>query len=147
MEVILIKDVDKIGRAGCVDKVKEGFARNYLFAHNLAKPATQASLKTLEQARQEKLLQAAKVKEESVQLKNRLSGLSLAISALTQSGEKLYGSIHAFDIAESLKAEGFVIDKNNIVLAEPIKSLGIYEVPVKLHPEVVAMVKLRVVKK
>ncbi len=147
MEVILNKDVEKVGRKGVVVQVKEGFARNFLFPHNLAKPATADSLKKLEQEKQAKFAQSAKAKEESIQIKKRLSELSLTIAALTQGEEKLYGSIHTQDISEALKEEGFSIDKSNIELVEPIKSLGIYEVPVKLHPEVTATVKLWVVKK
>jgi len=147
MEVILNKDVDKIGRAGSVVKVKEGFARNFLFPHNLAKPATPASLKKLEEEKLIRSAQFAKLKEESELIKQRLSVLSLTISALTQGEEKLYGSIHTHDIAEALKAEGFLLEKSAIDLAEPIKTLGSYEVPVKLHPEVIAIVKLLVVKK
>jgi large subunit ribosomal protein L9 len=147
MEVILIKDVEKIGRAGSVVKVKEGFARNFLFPHNLARAATPGSLKQLEKEKQVRSAQYIKVKEESEEIKKRLSGLSLTISALAQDEEKLYGSISSHDIAAALKEEGFLIDKNIIELAEPIKSLGIYEVPVKLHPEVTATVKLWIVKR
>ena len=147
MEVILNKDLDKIGRAGTVVCVKEGFARNFLFPHNLAKPATAGSLKKLEQEQQAKSVQSAKIKEESELIKQRLSALALTIPALTQGEEKLYGSIHTHEIAEALKAEGFSIDKSIIDLAEPIKSLGIYEIPVKLHPDIIATVKLWVVKK
>ncbi|HNW39098.1 MAG TPA: 50S ribosomal protein L9, partial [Candidatus Omnitrophota bacterium] len=146
-EVILNKDVEKIGRAGTVVRVKEGFARNFLFPQNLAKPATPESLKRLEQERLVRSAQSAKLKEESELIKQRLSKVSLTIPALTQGEEKLYGSIHAHEIAEVLKTEGFSIDKSAIDLAEPIKSLGIYEIPVKLHPEVTAILKLWVVKK
>jgi len=147
MEVILNKDVEKIGRAGTVVQVKEGFARNFLFPHNLAKPATASSLKKLEQDQLVRSAQSAKIKEESELVKQRLSTLALTIPALTQSEEKLYGSISAQEIAEALQAEGFAIHKNIIDLTEPIKSLGIYEIPLKLHPDVTATVKLWVVKK
>jgi len=147
MEVILIQDVEKIGKAGSVVKVKEGFARNFLFPHNLAKVATPGSLKQLEKEKQVRSAQYAKTKEESEEVKKRLNALSLTISALTQGEEKLYGSISGHDIAAALKDEGFLIDKNAIELAEPIKSLGVYELPVKLHPEVTATLKLWVVKK
>ena len=146
MEVILIKDVEKIGKAHSVVKVKEGYARNFLFPLNLAKIATPGSLKQLDKEKQIKSAQYAKVKEESEEVKKRLSGLSLTISALAQ-GEELYGGISSHDIAAALKDEGFLIDKNAIELAEPIKSLGIYELPVKLHPEVIATLKLWIVKK
>mgnify|MGYP001282407808 CR=1 FL=1 len=147
MEVILNKDVEKVGRAGAVVCVKEGFARNFLFPHNLAKPATASSLKKLEQDQIARIAQSVKIKEESELVKQRLSALALTIPALTQGEEKLYGSIQAHEIAEALKAEGFCIDKSIIDLPEPIKSLGIYEIPVKLHPDVIAKVKLWVVKK
>jgi len=147
MEVILNKDVANIGKAGSIVKVKEGFARNFLFPQNLAKPVTSGSLKILEQGKQIKSAQSAKLKEESIQLQKRLDSLALTISALTQGEDKLYGSISAHDISEALKNEGLSIDKNNIDLVEPIKSLGIYEIQVKLHPEVTAKLKLWVVKK
>ena len=147
MEVILNKDVEKIGRKGAVVQVKEGFARNFLFPHNLAKPATASSLKKLEQDQLVRSAQSAKIKEEFESVKQRLSALALTIPALTQGEEKLYGSINAHEIAEALAIEGFVIDKNIIDLAEPIKSLGIYQIPVKLHADVIATVKLQVVKK
>ncbi|MDD5477529.1 MAG: 50S ribosomal protein L9 [Candidatus Omnitrophica bacterium] len=146
MEVILNKDVEKIGKAGAVVQVKEGFARNFLFPHNLAKPATAGSLKKLEQEKQARNAQSAKAKEELLVVKDRLVELSLTISALAQDDQNLYGSISAQDISEALKAEGFSIDKNIIDLAEPIKSLGIYEIQVKLHPEITAKLKLWVVK-
>lgn len=147
MEVILNKDVEKIGRAGTVVCVKEGFARNFLFPRNLAKPVTASSLVKLEQDQSARLAQTAKIKEESELVKQRLSKLALTILALTQGEEKLYGSIHAQEIADALTAEGFSINKNIIDLTEPIKSLGTYQIPVKLHPEVTATVKLQVVKK
>ncbi len=147
MKVILNKDVEKIGKAGSIVQVKEGFARNFLFPHNLAKPATQGSIKQLDQEQQNKSAQSAKIKEEAIQIKEKLSSISLTIPAITSGQEKLYGSISAHEIAQALKEEGFSIDKSAIDLIEPIKSLGIYEVPVKLHPEVIATVKLWVVKK
>ncbi|MFA5093156.1 MAG: 50S ribosomal protein L9 [Candidatus Omnitrophota bacterium] len=147
MEVILNKDVESIGKAGCVVNVKEGFARNFLFPHNLAKPATQASLKKLEEEKKVQADQLAKAKEGFLVLKDKLDRLSLNISALAQDGEKLYGSIHPQDIADALKKEGFAVEKNAIDLPESIKSLGIYEIKVKLHPEVIAKFKLWVVRK
>lgn len=141
------KDVEKIGKAGAVVKVKEGFARNFLFPRDLAQPVTGATLKKLEQDALARSAQSAKAKEEAVRLSLQLSSLSLTISALTQGEEKLYGSINANEISAALKEEGFLIDKNIIDLAEPIKSLGVYEIPIKLHPEVIAKLKLWVVKK
>ncbi len=147
MEVILKKDVDKIGKAGAVVKVKEGFARNFLFPHDLAQPVTDVILKKLEQDALVKSAQSAKIKEESVKLGERLSKLSLTIKALTQGEEKLYGSINVSEISLALEEEGFDIDKNLIDLSEPIKVLGVYEVLIKLHAEVTAKIKLSIVKK
>ena len=147
MEVILKKDVDKIGKAGGVVNVKEGFARNFLFPHDLAQPVTDAILKKLEQDALVKSAQSAKIKEEAVKLGERLSKLSLTIKVLTQGEEKLYGSINVFEISLALKEEGFDIDKNLIDLSEPIKVLGVYEVLIKLHAEVTAKVKSSIVKK
>lgn len=147
MEVILKKDVEKIGKAGTIAKVKEGFARNFLIPHDLAQPVTGAALKKLEQDALVRSAQSAKAREEAARLSLQLSKLSLTISALTQGEEKLYGSINANEISGALEEEGFLIDKNIIDLALPIKSLGVYEIPIKLHPEVIAKLKLWVVKK
>ncbi|MGA2775617.1 MAG: 50S ribosomal protein L9 [Candidatus Omnitrophota bacterium] len=147
MEVILTKDVEKVGKAGAVIKVKDGFARNFLFPGGLALPVTAGNLKKLEQDKQKKAEQAEKLKNEALNLKERLNGLSLTIPAISQEDEKLYGSVAVHDVASALKEEGFNIDKNLIELAEPIKKLGIYEVSVKLHPEVIAKLKIWIVKK
>lgn len=148
MEVILKQDIDKLGKSGAVIKVKDGFARNFLIPNGLAIPVTAANLKRLEEEKQRKTSQLEKVKKESESLQRRLATLSLTIPALTQEeSDGLYGSIGAQDIAGALKEEGLDIDKNLIILDEPIKSLGIYEIPVKLHPEVTAKIKIWVVKK
>ena len=147
MEVILNKDVDRLGKAGAVVKVKEGFARNFLIPNKLAIPLTPENLKRLEQEKIKKNLEQEKIKDEAEEQKVRLEGLSLTVPALTQEEDKLYGSIGVIDLAAALKEEGFEINKNSIVLDEPIKALGIYEVPVKLHPEVLAKIKVWIVKK
>jgi len=147
MEIILKKDVEKVGKAGTVVKVKEGFARNFLFPRDLAELVTPATLKKLEQDALIKSALSAKAKEAAEQLKERISSLSLTISALTQEEEKLYGSVQANEISAALQEEGIVVDKSLIDLPEPIKNLGIYEIPIKLHPEVIAKLKLWVVKK
>lgn len=147
MEIILKKDVAKVGKAGSVVKVKDGFARNFLFPSGLAEEASTASLKRLEKANTSKAAQAQKHKQEAEALKGRLESLSLTISALTQDGEKLYGSVGPQEISEALKEEGIEVARTSVDLREPLKSLGIYEVPVKVHPEVTANLKLWIVKK
>ncbi|MBM3250244.1 MAG: 50S ribosomal protein L9 [Candidatus Omnitrophica bacterium] len=147
MEVILKQDVDKIGKAGAVVKVKDGYARNFLIPNGLAVPLTSGNLKTLEEERLKKTQQQEKLKKEAEALKSRLSAVSLTIPALIQEEDKLYGSISAQDISTALKEEGFEVDKNAIDLEEPIKALGIYEVPVRLHTDITATVKVWIVKK
>lgn len=147
MEVILNQDVEKIGKAGSIVKVKDGFARNFLIPKKLAAPATPASLKQLEQEKQRKILQSERAKKGAEDLAKKLASLSITIPVLTQEEDKFYGSITPIDVARALKEEGFEIDKNSVILDEPIRSLGIYEVPIKLHPEVSTKIKIWVVKK
>jgi large subunit ribosomal protein L9 len=147
MEIILNQDVDRIGKAGTIIKVKDGFARNFLIPNGLALPLTPANLKKIEQEKQRKASKLTKHKKDAEELKEKISALSLTMPVLTHDEEKLYASITAQDISAALKEEGLDIDKNCIVLDEPLKSLGIYEVPINLHPEVSLKVKVWVVKK
>lgn len=147
MEIILNQDVERLGKAGTIIKVKDGFARNFLIPNGLAMPKTTANLKKLEQEKLKKTLQSEKTKKEAQDLADRLGHLSLTIPVLTQEEDNLYGSISSSDLARALKEEGFDIDKNSIILDEPIKSLGIYEIPIKLHPEIPCKIKVWVVKK
>lgn len=147
MEVILNQDVEKLGKSGTVVEVKDGFARNFLIPNNLAVPLTSANLKRVEEKKQRKASELGKIKKEAEELKMRLEALSLTIPVLTHEEDKLYASITAENIAGALKEEGLNIDKNSLDLPEQIKSLGIYEIPVKLHPEIIAKVKVWIVKK
>jgi large subunit ribosomal protein L9 len=147
MEVILNQDIDRLGKAGSIVKVKDGFARNFLIPNRLAMPLTPVNLKKLEQEKQNKVLQLEKIKQQAEELKGRLESFSLTIPVLTHEEDELYAGISDIDLASALKEEGFDIDKNSIILDGPIKSLGIYEVPIKLHPEVLAKIKVWVVKK
>jgi len=147
MDVILKQDVDKLGKAGSIVKVKDGFGRNFLIPNGLALSVTSSNLKKLEQEKQRKIAQSEKIKQEALELKARLDGFSLTIPALAQEEDRLYGGIANQDVTQALEEEGFTIDKNAIVLEQTIKSLGIYEIPVKLHPEVTATIKVWIVKK
>ena len=147
MEVILSRDVAKLGKAGTVVKVKDGFARNFLIPNKLALPITQANLKMLEQERLKKEQALEKIKKDSETLKQKLEVLSLTMPALVHEEEKLYGSITAQEIAVALKEEGIEVERDKIMLNEPIKALGIYAVSIKLHPEVTAQIKVWIVKK
>lgn len=148
MEVILSQDIERIGRAGEVVKVKDGYARNYLFPNKLAVPMNAGNVLRFEQQKRTRTLHLEKVKQDAEALKEKLAGVSLTIPVLTQEGaEALYGSITNLDVARALKDEGFDIDKAFIDMAEPIKNLGIYEIPVKVHPEITANIKVWIVKK
>ncbi len=147
MEVILKQDVSKVGKAGSVVKVKDGFARNFLIPRGLGELMTDAGIKRLEAEKNIRAAKLEKIKKEAEELKSKLSQVSLTIAVLTQEDGSFYGSISSVEISKALKDEGFDIDKTYIGLSDPIKALGIYEVPIKLHPEVSAAVKVWIVKK
>ena len=147
MDVILKKDVNGIGKAGTVAKVKDGFARNFLFTQNLAAEATPGNLKKLKEEQKIKTAQSERMRKDAEVLKDRIEKLSVTIPVLVQDQEKLYGSITVVEIVKALKDEGLEIDKAAVALAEPIKDLGIFEVPVNLHPDVSAKLKIWIVKK
>jgi len=147
MKVILLESVERLGKAGDVITVKEGFARNYLIPKNVAREATTGNMRALDSIKKKqaekdlKLLQAVKATAE------RIAALSLTIPAEAGEEEKLFGSVSNEAISEALSNEGITVDKRDIILAEPIKKLGSYQVTVKLHPEVRAELKISVVKK
>lgn len=147
MELILTQDVDKIGKAGSVVKVKDGYARNFLIPNKLAVAATKVNLTRLEAEKKIKNLQMEKAKKDAEELKSKLAGLSLTVSMLVKEDDKIFGSIGAQEIIAALKDEGYQIEKEAILLPEPLKALGIYEVPVRLHPEVSVNIKVWIVKK
>ena len=147
MEVILNQTVEKVGKIGAVVKVKEGFARNFLFPQKLASPATPGNLKRIEAQKAQKIALEEKVKSEAQQFAEKLSKASCTINVEVNDLEKMYGSVSESDIVAALKEEGYTIDKKSIVLENPITELGTFEVPIKLHPEVTTKVRLWVVKK
>ena len=147
MEVILTKDVNKIGRAGTVIKVKDGFARNFLMPKGLATIVTPGNLKRLEQDKERIALESEKRKGLANDLKARLDSFSLTLSVLAQEDGNLYGSINTVDIYDALKKENINIDEDSIILDNPIKALGIYEVSLILHPEVESKLKVSILKK
>ena len=147
MKVILLQTIDKLGKAGDVVTVKEGFARNFLIPKNAAKEATAPNLKIMESLKK-KQAEADAIKMSEVNaLADRLGALSLTIPAQAGEEEKLFGSVSSEDIALALAVENIKIDKRDIILEEPIRKLGTYQVTVKLHPEVKAELKVLVVKK
>ncbi len=146
MMIVLRTDVEKVGRRGEVVKVADGYARNFLLPKRLAFEATPANLKRIEQERRTSEIHEAKEKQEAEAVAGRVAQLSLTVVRKVGENEILYGSVTNGDLAELLEKEGFAVDKRKILLEEPIKSLGIYEVQVKLHPQVTASLKVWVVK-
>lgn len=146
MKVILRKDVDKIGKCGQVISVKDGFARNFLLPKGLAFAATEDGVKQIEIEKKKAEHNKKIEKNKAEELSEKLKGLSITISAEAKD-DVLYGSVTPADIAEALKEEDVEIEKQNIILEQPLRNLGIYEVEVKLHPEVSAKIKVWVVKK
>ncbi len=146
MDVILLKDVERFGKAGAVVTVKPGFARNYLLPRGLAVPATPEHLKAGEERQRQAHLKTERIRKQAEQIRHRLESRSLTLKLTLGEGEKPFGSITAHDIMQALAQDGIVVDKTAIQLDEPVKALGIYEVPVRVHPEVTATLKLWVVK-
>lgn len=146
MEIILRQDYEGLGNAGEIVKVKDGYARNFLIPRGVAYIANEANKKRHEADLKQLGIQQARDKKAAEELSEKLKNVSCTITVQVGEEDKLFGSVTSLNIAESLEAQGFNIDKRKILLEEPIKSLGIYSVPVKLHSEVEGTVKVWVVK-
>ena len=146
MEVILREDIEKVGSRGEVVKVAPGYARNFLLPKKLAVKANQANKKIVEQERQSHLRKEAKHKTEAEDLSRLLTGVSVTISQKAGENDQLFGSVTSKDVGDALAAKNFTIDRRKIQLDEPIKQLGEYKVPVRLHKDVTAEVTVLVVK-
>ena len=146
MKVILRKNFDSLGKTGEVVEVKDGYARNFLFVNKIALPATEGSIKRLEIDKQQAESGKKKEKKAAIELKEKIEALSCTITRKTEQENKIFGSVHSADIAEQLLTQGITIDKKKIEIGEPIKEFGVYNIPVKLYPEVEAIIKLWVVK-
>jgi len=147
MEVILTQEVKGLGKTQAVVKVKDGFARNFLLPKGLALFATKENLAKIAEIEKRKAMQLEKEKSQAEELARRLKGVAINVAVATNEEDNLYGSVTDADIVSALKEEGFNIDEQNILLNEPLKNLGIYDVAIKLHPEVQAKIKVWVVKK
>jgi large subunit ribosomal protein L9 len=147
MNIILMENVEKLGHVGDVVKVKDGYARNYLLPRHLGVPATEGNIKRIEKEKARRLAQEEVVKKEAEKKAEALSKISLTIATEVNDQEKLYGAISETEILEAFHAEGQTIDKKSLVLEKPIDDLGIFEIGVKLHPQVIAKIRLWVTKK
>ena len=146
MEVILRDHVDHVVRRGEIVKVADGYARNYLLPRKLALPATEANRKRVE--RERKIAEAHEAEERAAAeaIAVRLTALELSIARKVGENEQLYGSVTNADIGDLLKQKGFEIDRRKILLPDPLKTLGETMVPVKLHRDVTAQLRVQVVK-
>jgi len=146
MEVILRDHVEHLGNRGEIVKVADGYARNYLLPRKLALLATEGNKKRVE--RERKLFEAAEAQQRSAAeaIASRLTAIEVAIARRVGENDTLYGSVTNADIAEVLKEKGFDIDRRKILLPDPLKALGEVTVPVKLHRDVTAQLRVQVVR-
>ncbi|MFA5625590.1 MAG: 50S ribosomal protein L9 [Bradymonadales bacterium] len=145
MRVILVEDIAQLGRMGDIVRVSDGYGRNYLIPQGLAMLATEQRSKEFEHKRAAIEHKRAKLHKEALDIVKVLDGLSVSITRSSNDDDKLHGSVTNRDIQEALQAEGHKIDRRKIVLANPIKELGIYKVDIKLASEVTTTVKVWVV--
>ena len=146
MDVILLKSVEKLGAEGAVVRVRPGYARNFLVPSGLAVPATPQQLKVVEETKRQQQRKTQRQLAESDSLKQKIESRSLTLKLTVGEGDKPFGSVTAHDLAEALAKEGLSVEKHAIHLEEPIKALGVYQVPVKVHPSVTATLNVSVVK-
>jgi large subunit ribosomal protein L9 len=146
MEVILKEDINKLGHRGDVVKVAEGYGRNYLIPKKLAIEATPGNKAVIEQMKAAAVRKSAKEKGSAEELGNQLDGVTVEFTRKSGEHDQLFGSVTSADIAHALEAKGFTIDRRKILLDVPLKTVGEFKVPVKLHREVSVTVKA-VVKK
>ncbi|HLY63191.1 MAG TPA: 50S ribosomal protein L9 [Terriglobia bacterium] len=144
MEVILLKDMDKLGNRGEIVKVADGYGRNYLLPQKMAVEATPQGRKWVDQQRVRFLKEEAKEKVDAQDLAKLMQDVSLTFTRKSGEHGTLFGSVTAMDVAEGLAARGFKIDRRKIQLENPIKALGESDVPVKLHREVTTNIKVKV---
>ncbi len=146
MDIVLLQSVDRLGAEGDVVCVKPGYARNYLIPSGLAAWATVSTVKAVEETKRRRQQKIEKVRAQAETLKGKLEGRSLTMKLTLGEDDKPFGAISPHDIVEALGNEGLTIEKHALHLEEPIKRLGIFEIPVRLHPEVTATLKVWVVK-
>lgn len=142
MKVILLDDIPKVGRRGEVREVSDGYARNYLFPQKLALLANPGNLRNLEQIKKRQETQAALARAEAETWARAIEALTLSLTRQASEEGRLYGSVGAQDVVAFLAQHGFTIEKRRVGLQEPIKALGEYTVPIRLHPDVAAQFRV-----
>lgn len=144
MKVILREDVDNLGSVGSIVNVSDGYGRNYLIPRNLAVEADPRNVNKFEHEKKQILARIEKIKKSADELAVKLSGIKLAIEAQVGEEGKLFGSITTMDIAKAISKHDIAVDRRKILIHEPIKRIGTYNVSIKLHPEVTANLTLEV---
>ena len=147
IKVLLKNDVPSLGAGGEVVRVRPGFARNFLLPRGLAVPATAGNLARIDDLKRQAATQAKQEVEQATALAAQLGGLSVTIERAVGEEGKVYGSVTPKDIEDAFVKAGTKIDRRKLVLKDPIKELGTFEVPIKLHPSVTATLKVTVAKK
>ena len=146
MQVILKKDIDKLGYKDEVVKVKDGYARNYLLARDLAIIATDSTKKILAENLKQRSHKEAKVKAEGEKIAAKLREISIKVGAKAGENGKIFGSVNTIQVADALKKLGFDFERKNILIKnEPIKVLGTYEAVIKIHKEISEVIKFEVI--
>lgn len=145
MRVLLRKDIGRLGRVGDVVDVKTGYARNYLLPQGVGVTLTPANVRRVEIEQKKRQEEEQRQEQEITALAERLKSASITISAKANEEGHLFGSVNAAQIAEMLQAEGYKVDEKMIQLAEPIKELGVMELPIQVGPEVVSSCKVWIV--
>jgi len=146
MEVILREKIEKLGAKGDIVRVSDGYARNFLLPKKLAHLATPANIRQIEQEKAAALRLEAREKQDAEALSQQLSKVSVTLTRRVGENEVLYGSVTSMDISEALQAKGFSIDKRKIEMEDAIKSLGRFDIPIRLHREVTVLVSVEVSK-
>ncbi len=147
MEVILLDDVKNLGRSGEKVQVRDGYARNYLLPRKLALPSTASGLKMLKEEERRRAVREVKMQREAEEVARALNDVSCTAEVEAGEDDRVFGAVTSGDIAELLRKQGFDVDRKKIALEEPLRALGVYTIPVKLHKDVEARVKIWVVKK
>lgn len=145
MQVILLEDILSLGKAGDLVKVSDGYGRNYLIPQKKAILSTEKGLKMLEHQKRQVQHRMGKMKKNLENVAQQIAGLSCTFTKSVGESGKLFGSVTSMEIENYLKENGIEVDRKKIVLDEPIKSVGVFTVPIKLHPEIVAQLKVWVV--
>ena len=144
IKIVLTEDIENLGRVGEIVAVRGGYGRNFLIPQGKALPANKGNLAMVEERRQIYEAAAVKQRDEASELAGRMSKLELTVARKAGEGQTLYGSVTSVDIADLLAAKGVIVDKRRVMIAEPIKKLGQFTIPIRLHAEVTAELKLHV---